>query len=555
MDSARVAHADLDDLSVAELKALLQEQHAQIIARDEQLIAKDEQLVAKDEQLIAKDALLLSSTIELEALKLQILKLRQLQFGNRSEKRARVIEQLELWVEELETTEALRSSVRAEKAGPKAAAVAPKPRREFPAHLPRETHTIAPQESCCPDCGGSLEHLGEDASETIELEPVRFKVIRYVRPKLACASCDTIVQAPAPTRPIERGMAGPGLLAHVLVGKYADHLPLYRQSEIYAREGVELDRSLLAQWVGNVSALLAPVMDALRAHVFTADVVHADDTPIPVLAPGRGSTKTGRLWTYLCDERPRGGEIAPAVWFAYTPDRKGEHPQRHLENFTGVLQADGYAGFSKIYDGGRVLEAACWAHVRRKFVDLHELHKSPVAAEAIDRIGGLYAVEKDIRGRPPDERRAIRQERSSPQLAAMKAWLETTLHTLSQKSATAKAIRYALTRWQALTRYCDDGRIEIDNNAAERALRCVALGRKNFLFAGSDAGGERAAAMYSLLGTAKLNGLNPEAFLREILVRIADHPINQIADLLPWKLAATVPEALAAGDATRALTA
>jgi hypothetical protein len=341
----------------------------------------------------------------------------------------------------------------------------------------------------------------------------------------------------------------------VLVGKYADHLPLYRQSEIYAREGVELDRSLLAQWVGNVSALLAPVMDALRAHVFTADVVHADDTPIPVLAPGRGSTKTGRLWTYLCDERPRGGEIAPAVWFAYTPDRKGEHPQRHLENFTGVLQADGYAGFSKIYDGGRVLEAACWAHVRRKFVDLHELHKSPVAAEAIDRIGGLYAVEKDIRGRPTDERRAIRQERSSPQLAAMKAWLETTLHTLSQKSATAKAIRYALTRWQALTRYCDDGRIEIDNNAAERALRCVALGRKNFLFAGSDAGGERAAAIYSLLGTAKLNGLNPEAFLREILVRIADHPINQIADLLPWKLAATVPEALAAGDATRALTA
>jgi transposase len=389
----------------------------------------------------------------------------------------------------------------------------------------------------------------------LELEPVRFKVIREVRPKLACAHCDTIVQAPAPTRPIERGMAGPGLLAHVIAGKYADHLPLYRQAEIYAREGVELERTLLAQWLGNVGGQLIPLTDALRAHVCAADVVHADDTPIPVLAPGRGKTKTGRLWTYVRDERPAAGTIAPAVWFAYTPDRKGEHPQRHLEDFRGILHADGYAGFSKLYDGGRVLEAACWAHARRKFVELHEVHQSPIAAHMMDRIGELYTIEREIRGRPPDERRVVRQARSRPVLDAMKGWLDQTLPTLSQKSAMAKAMLYTLRRWEALGRYCDDGRIEIDNNAAERALRCVALGRKNFLFAGSDAGGERAAAFYSLIGTAKLNGLNPEAFLREVLARIADHPLANIADLLPWNLAPSSVAHLTTTDATIALPA
>jgi transposase len=534
MDAASAQRVDLDGLSVAELKALLQ---------------------AQREQLVAKDAEILSYTVEIERLKLQILMLRRLQFGKRSEKRAREIEQLELWVEELETAAAQRSCVLAEQAGSAPALYVPKPRREFPEHLARETQTIAPQEPSCPDCGGELKHLGEDVSEMLELEPVRFKVIRQVRPKLACARCDTIVQAPAPTRPIERGMAGPGLLAHMLVGKYADHLPLYRQAEIYAREGVELDRTLLAQWVGIVSALLTPLTDALRAHVFAADVVHADDTPIPVLAPGRGTTKTGRLWTYVRDERPAAGAVAPAVWFAYTPDRKGEHPQRHLEDFTGVLQADGYAGFSKIYDGGRVLEAACWAHVRRKFVDLHDLHKSAVAAQMLERIGALYVIEQEIRGRPPHERCAVRQEHSRPRLDEMKPWLEQTLLSLSQKSATAKAIRYALGRWEALARYCDDGRIEIDNNAAERALRCVALGRKNFLFAGSDAGGERAAALYSLLGSAKLNGHNPEGFLREVLTRIAEHPITRITELLPWNLDTAHAKPLTANDATPALPA
>jgi len=525
VDCESAALPDLDDLNNAELKALL--------------IAKDAQLAAKDAELLSHKAELLSHKAQIEALKLLILKLRRLQFGQRSEKRAHQIEQLELWVEELETADAHLACVLAEQSTSQPAARVPKPRREFPAHLPRETQVIAPCEEACPDCGGVLKHLGEDVSEMLELEPVRFKVIRRVRPKLACASCDTIVQAPAPARPIARGMAGPGLLAHVLVGKYADHLPLYRQAEISAREGVDLDRTLLSQWVGSTSALLAPLTDALRRHVFAAEVVHADDTPIPVLAPGTGKTKTGRLWTYVRDERPAAGTVAPAVWFAYSPDRKGEHPQEHLHNFTGILQADGYSGYSKLYDGGRVTEAACWAHVRRKFVDLHELHQSPVAAQALDRIGALYAIEQEIRGRLPDERRAVRQERSRPLLDALHTWLQQTLTTLSQKSATAKAIRYPLSRWDALGRYCDDGRIAIDNNAAERALRCVSMGRKNFLFAGSDAGGERAAAIYSLLGSAKLNGHNLEAFLREVLARIGDHPISRIDELLPWNLQTT----------------
>lgn len=519
MDSASVALDDLDGLSVAELKERLHEQHA---------------------LLVAKDAQIRSYAVELQELKLQLLKLRRLQFGSRSEKRAQEIAQLELWVEELETAEAQREYVLAERVGTSPARVA-KPRRVLPDHLPREIEVVAPDATCCPQCGGDLAHLSDDVSDMLEFAPARFFVKRCKRPKLACTRCDTIVQAPAPSRPIERGMAGPGLLAHVLVGKYADHVPLHRQSEIYGREGVDLERSLLAQWVGNMTALLRPLIDALSAHVFAADVVHADDTPIPVLAPGRGKTKTGRLWTYVRDERPAGGRAAPAVWFAYAADRKGEHPQRHLETFRGILQADGYAGYSKIYDNGQVVEAACWAHARRKFVDLHQLHNSPIAGEGLDRIGALYAIEQKIRGRPPNERRLQRQKHSRPLLDDLHRWMQATLRPLSQKSATAKALQYALSRWEALGRFCDDGRIEIDNNAAERALRCVALGRKNFLFAGSDAGGDRAAALYSLLGTAKLNGVNPEAFLREVLTRIADLPIGRIAELLPWNLKAIVP--------------
>ena len=475
---------------------------------------------------------------EIEHLKLLIARLRRVQFGRKSEKLDREIEQLELRLDELEAAQAEKDapSQTSAVAAP-AVRAAKSARRPLPEHLPRETRKYPPKQSACPDCGGELKHLGEDVSEILEYVPARFKVIRQVRPKLACACCERIVQAEAPSRPIERGVAGPGLLAHVLMSKYCDHLPLYRQSEIYAREGVELERSTLADWVGGASAVLAPLVEALRRHVMSATKLHADDTPVPVLAPGNGKTKTGRLWTYVRDGRPAGDTTPAAVWFAYTPDRKGEHPKAHLSKFTGTLQADGYAGFDRIYEAGRIREAACWAHVRRKFYDLMAAHKSPVAAEALERIGALYVIEKEIRGSSPEERREVRNQQARPLLESLKQWLEATLGKLSRKSDTALAVRYALGRWEALLRYLDDGGIEIDNNAAERALRVVALGRKNYLFAGSDAGGERAAAIYSLIGTAKLNGIDPEAYLREVLARIADHPINRIDELLPWNIA------------------
>jgi transposase len=413
----------------------------------------------------------------------------------------------------------------------------PSKRAPLPPHLPREVRTHEPQEAAaCAECGGAMKWLGADVSEQLEYVPARFKVIRHVRPKYACACCDRIAQAPAPTRPIARGLAGPGLLAHVLVAKYCDHLPLYRQSVMYAREGVTLERATMAEWVGAASSLLAPLVEAVRRHVMAASKLHADDTPVAVLAPGRGKTKTGRLWVYVRDDRLSAGTAAPAVWFAYTENRKGEHPQQHLARYHGILQADAYGGYQAIYDTGRVVEAACMAHARRKFYELEQARPAIVTAEALRRIGQLYAIEAKIRGKPPDERRRFRQAQAQPLLKAMEAWLRTTVETLSRKSDTTAAILYALNRWEALTRYCSDGAIEIDNSAAERALRGVALGRKNYLFAGADSGGERAAAIYSLVETCKLNGIDPEAYLRQVLECIADYPINRIDDLLPWNL-------------------
>jgi transposase len=508
---------DLNDLDVDALKALVVEKHTQALENHAELTASKQ---------------------EIENLKLLILKLRRMQYGPSSEKLARHIDQLVLRLEDLETARASKPMTAT------MAAITAKPvRQPLPAELPREIQTIEPKKNDCPDCGGKLGRLGEDVSEVLEYEPARFKVIRTVRTKLSCTQCDRIVQEPAPHRPIARGLAGPNLLAHVLVSKYADHLPLYRQSEIYEREGVELDRSTLADWVGGASRTLEPLVDALKRYVLDGTKLHGDDVPIPVLAPGNGKTKTGRLWTYVRDDRPAASPEAPAVWFAYSPDRKSEHPANHLARFKGTLQADGFAGFNRLYGKGAIVEAACWAHVRRKFNDLYEAHASPIAKEALERIAALYGIEKEIRGRPPDERLEIRKTRSRPLLESLQAWFKSSLSVLSKKSDVTTAIHYALGRWTQLLRYTTDGRLEIDNNAAERALRAVALGRKNYLFAGSDNGGERAAAIYSLIGSAKLNGLNPEAYLSHVFARIADHPISRIDDLLPWNtpLAGTTP--------------
>lgn len=531
--TVRASLPDLNLLDAAALKALIFSQH-------EQILHQQEQLTSQKAELASREAKIRSHQEEIERLKLLIAKLRRMQFGRKSEKLERQIEQLELQLEELEANAA-------KKEGEPVAAVctnfAPKARPSrgpLPEHLPRETRRHEPKEQSCPDCGGALRNLGEDVSELLEYVPAQFKILRHIRVKLSCTRCERVVEAAAPSRPIERGIAGPGLLAHVLASKYAHHLPLYRQSEIYAHVGVELERSTLADWVGGASRLLEPLVEALRRYVMAAGKLHADDTPVPVLAPGTGKTKTGRLWTYVRDDRPAGDRAVPAVWFAYSPDRKGEHPERHLANFSGTLQADAYAGFNAIYESGRIQEAACWAHVRRKFYDLEQAHSSPIAREALERIAVLYVIESEIRGRPPNERLEVRQDRARPRLESMHEWFEGCLTKLSRKSETTAAVKYALSLWSALVRYADDGRLEIDNNAAERALRAVALGRKNYLFAGSDAGGERAAILYSLIGTAKLNGLDPETYLREVLTRIADHPINHIEELLPWNLTASL---------------
>jgi transposase len=474
-----------------------------------------------------------------EQLKLRLAKLLRERFGASSEKLRREIEQLELLLGDAE--EQLAEATPPE---PEEPAAAPseietqrrKPaRRPLPATLPRDVVEHAAP-CACPQCGGVLRPLGEDVTEVLDYVPGSFRVTRHVRPKLSCRSCEAIAQAPVPSLPIHRGLAGPGLLAHVLTAKYCEHLPLYRQAEIYARAGIDLDRSTLADWAGQTARLMRPLVEAVGTHVMSAERVHADDTTVPVLNPGHGKTKIGRLWCYARDDRPFGGQTPPAVLYCYSPDRKGEHPRAHLAGFRGILQADGYAGYAGLYDRG-VTEAACWAHARRKFFDVHAATQSPLAHEALQRIAALYEIEATIRGRPADVRLAVRTAQSAPLFTALRQWLDTTHARVPGKSELAKAIRYTLSRWTALTLVLRDGRACIDNNAAERSMRPMALGRKNWLFAGSDTGGESAAAAYSLIETAKLNDFDPEDYLRHVLERIADHPAKRVHELLPWNVA------------------
>jgi transposase len=523
------------------LRAFAADLQAELAHRDVELARKDIELAANAAEIHAK-------TLHIEKLKMQLAVLRRARFGRSSEKLDHDIEQLELLIGELEEDVAAQDA-RANDAAAKNGPIAPvKPRtrkqpvrKPLPEHLPRETVTHEP--ACtCPGCGGTtFSRIGQDEREVLEYVPSSFKVICHVRPKLSCRACETIVQSPMPSLPIERGRPGPGLIAHVVVAKYCDHLPLYRQSVIYAREGVELDRATLADWVGQAEFLLAPLAEAIGKHVRAGRVLHADDTTVPVLAPGNGKTKTGRLWVVLRDERPWGSDVPPAAFYLYSPDRKGIRAEALLGTCLGFLHADGYSGFDSLYrptqPGGEpaLIEVSCWSHARRKFYDVHHATASPIAMEALERIAALFAIEGSIRGRPPEQREAARKEHALPLLEQLKAFLETSLRQVSAKSALAQAIRYSLSRWKQLNRYITNGRLEMSNNAAERAMKPPVLGRKNYLFCGSDAGGKRAACMYTIIETCRMNGVDPQAYLADVLARIADHPIHRIDELLPWR--------------------
>jgi transposase len=467
----------------------------------------------------------------IEKLKHQLAGQRRHRFGSRSES----LDQLELTLEEEEIALAAEAPVRQDTAAAPDKKRQPK-RRPLPDHLPRN-ETVLSAGDACADCGGRLKRLGEDVTEELEYVPGRFVVNRIVRPRMACTCCETFHQAELPSRPIERGRPGPGLLAHVLVSKYGDHSPLYRQSQIFKREGIDLDRSTLADWVGKSTALLEPLADAIARHVLKGQALFADDTPVKLLAPGSGKTRTARLWAYVRDERPWVGEAHPASWYRFSPDRKGIRPREHLANYTGFMHADGYAGFNDLYRTGKVTEVACMAHIRRKFVDVHKSQGSAIAEEAIQRIANLYGIEKEVRGRPPDERVKFRQRKSKPIFDDLEAWLHAQLTRISGKSPLAGAIRYALTQMKKLRPWLDHGFLELDNNTAERSMRPIALGRKNYLFMGSEGGGKAAAIAYTLVETAKLNGVNPQAWLTDVLGRIADHKITKLDELLPWSYA------------------
>jgi transposase len=500
------------------------------------LLAQREALAWAEARAMAAETNARDQALLIEKLEQQIARLRHERFGQSSERRA-LLDQLELQLFELKEDEAeAEAATQTDQVQSVEAFTRRKPaRRPLPEHLPRE-RVVYPMPTACPCCGGVLHKLGEDVTETLELVPRQWKVIQHIREKHSCRSCEQITQPPAPSHPIARGRAGPGLLAHVLFAKYGLHLPLTRQSTTYAREGIELDVSTLADWVGASAATLVPLVEAVRGHVFAAERLHADDTTVPVLDVGR--TRTGRLWTYVRDDAPFGGADPPAAIYFYSPDRRGEHPEAHLASWAGLMQADAYAGYDRLYAAGHhpgpIVEAACWSHARRKFFDLARLTKAPIALEAVARIDALFAIERDLNGSSPDERRTVRQERSRPRVEALGTWLREQHARLSPNSQVAKAIAYSLNAWDALVRFLDDGRLCLSNNAAERAMRGIAVGRNNWTFASSDAGGRRAAAIYTLIETAKLNDIDPQAWLADVLARLQDHPAKHIAELLPW---------------------
>jgi transposase len=485
---------------------------------------------------------------------LQIAKLRHQLYGRRSERAARLLDQMELGLEELESS-ATEDEIAAEQAAARttnvAAFIRKRPARQpFPEHLPRE-RVVEPAPASCQCCGsGRLRKLGEDVTETLEVIPRSWKVIQHVREKFSCRDCEKISQPPAPFHVTPRGWAGPGLLAMIMFEKFGQHQPLNRQAERYAREGVPLSLSTLADQVGACCVVLTPLLQRLQAHVFAAERLHGDDTTVPVLASGK--TDTGRCWVYVRDDRPFGRDAAPAAMFYYSRDRGGEHPQAHLARYTGLLQADAYGGYGKLYDSDRkprpILEAACWVHARRPFFVLADVEAaarrraqgktpsviSPIALEAVRRIDALFAIERDINGRSAEQRRTVRQELSAPLVADLEKWMREQRAKLSRGNDLARAMDYLLKRWASFTRFLEDGRVCLSNNAAERALRGIALGRKSWLFAGSDRGGQRAAAMYSLIVTAKLNDVDPQAWLADVLARIQDHSVSRLDELLPW---------------------
>jgi transposase len=492
-------------------------------------------------QLAERGAALDAANAQIEALSFNLAVLRRRQFGQSSERLATEIEQLELRLEDLEESRAEQS---AKNPAPVKAAKSRKPalRKPLPPHLPRETVLHEPEIICvCHSCDRSkLTLLGEDVTEVLEKMPARLKVIRHVRPRYACRMCEGVFQAPAPDLPIERGRPGPGLIANVMVSKFCDGLPLYRQSVILAREGIEIDRATLADWMGRAAWWLAPLAVLIGQYVMGLAVIHTDDTTIKVLAPGRGKTRTGRFWVYAADPRMWAGTGPPAAFYRYSPDRDGERPRNHLAGFSGFLHADAYAGYDALYRSSgqmapRVTHVACFAHARRKFFEVWQATKSPIAEEAVRRIAKLYEIEAAITGKPADIRLATRLEHSRPLLDAFKIWADAQRRRVSGKTALGKAFNYALGRWDALICFATDGRLSIDNNLSERLLRGVAITRKNFMFVGSDRGGDRAAIFYTLIESAKLNGLNPEAYIAAVIDRMAKgHPSKALDALLPW---------------------